>query len=52
MILYDVALSYFSHRVSGVFAQIFVIYIFKFFPLGFLKIIFILHKVQALKREC
>jgi hypothetical protein len=52
MALYVVALSYFSHRVSGVFAQIFVIYIFRFFPLGFLKIIFILRKVQVLKGEC
>jgi hypothetical protein len=49
MTLYVVAFSYFSHRDSRVFAQVFVIYIFRFFPLGFSKIIFILRKVQALK---
>jgi hypothetical protein len=52
MILYAVAFSYFSHRVSGVFAQALVIYIFIFFPLDFLKIVFILGDVQVLKREC
>jgi hypothetical protein len=45
--LYDIAFSYFYHRVSGVF----IIYIFRFFPLCFLKIIFILCEVQALKGD-
>jgi hypothetical protein len=52
MTLYVVAFSYFSHRVSGVFAQAFVIYILRFFPLDFLKIVFILYDVQVLKGEC
>jgi hypothetical protein len=38
MTFYIVAFSYFFHRVSRVFAQIFVIYIFRFFPLIFLNI--------------
>jgi hypothetical protein len=45
--LYDVAFSYFFHRVSGVVAQACIIYIFRFFPLGFLKIIFVLRDVQV-----
>jgi hypothetical protein len=49
-ILYAVTFSYFPHRVSGVFAHTFVIYIFRFFSLGFLKIVFILRNVQVLKR--
>jgi hypothetical protein len=49
---YDVAFSYFSHRASRVFTQAFIIYIFRFFPLGFLKIVFILRDVQVLKGEC
>jgi hypothetical protein len=36
MILYDIAFSYFSHRVLGVFAQAFVIYLQKN-PLEFFK---------------
>jgi hypothetical protein len=52
MTLYVVAFSYFFHRVSGVFSHAFIIYIFRFFPLGFSKIIFILHEIQALKGEC
>jgi hypothetical protein len=44
MILYDVAFSFF-HRILEIFAQAFVIYIFRFFPLNFLKILFILHDV-------
>jgi hypothetical protein len=52
MIFYIVAFSYFFHRVSRVFAQIFVIYIFRFFPLIFLNIAFILCDVQVLKNEC
>jgi hypothetical protein len=50
MTLYVVVLFYFSHRVLGVFAQAFVIYIFNFFSLDFSKII--LSEVQALKGEC
>jgi hypothetical protein len=50
MTLYDVAFSYFLHRVSGVFAQAFIIS--SVFSLGFLKIIFILHDIQVLKGEC
>jgi hypothetical protein len=38
--LYDVAFFCFPHRVLGVFAHTFIIYIFKFFPLDFLKIFF------------
>jgi hypothetical protein len=49
MTFHDVAFSCFSHRVSGVFVHAFVIYIFKFFPLNFLKIIFILRNIQVLK---
>jgi hypothetical protein len=52
MILYVVSFSCFSHRVSGVFTQTFVIYIFRFFSLGFSKIIFILCDVQVIKKEC
>jgi hypothetical protein len=37
MTLYVVAFFYFFHRVSGVFTQVFVIYIFRFFPLGFFE---------------
>jgi hypothetical protein len=51
MTLYVVSFSYFSHRVLLVFAQAFVIYIFRFFLLGFLKIVFILRDVQVLKRS-
>jgi hypothetical protein len=40
--VYVVAFSYFSHRVLGVFAQTFVIYIFRFVSLNFSKIVFIL----------
>jgi hypothetical protein len=50
MILYAVAFSYFFHRVLRVFAQAFVIYIFRFFSLGFSKIVFILCDIQVLKR--
>jgi hypothetical protein len=32
----------FFHRVLEIFAQIFIIYIFRFFSLDFLKIVFIL----------
>jgi hypothetical protein len=42
MTLYVIAFSCFSHMVSGVFAQAFVIYIFRFFSLGFSNIVFIL----------
>jgi hypothetical protein len=49
---YVAAFSYFFHRVSRVFAQAFAIYIFRFFPLGFSKIVFILCDVQVLKGEC
>jgi hypothetical protein len=52
MIFYDIAFSCFSHRVSGVFAQAFIIYIFRFFPLDFLKIVFIMYDVQMLNGEC
>jgi hypothetical protein len=52
MTLYVIAFSYFFHRISRVFAQAFVIYIFRFFALDFLKIIFILCDIQTLKREC
>jgi hypothetical protein len=45
--LYIVAFSCFPHRVSGVFAQTFVIYIFKFLPMGFSKIEFILCDVMC-----
>jgi hypothetical protein len=52
MIVYAVAFFCFFHRFSGVFAQVFIIYIFSFSPLRFLKIIFILSDVQVLKGEC
>jgi hypothetical protein len=39
----------FSPHGLGVFAQAFVIYIFRFFPLGFSKIKFIICDVQVLK---
>jgi hypothetical protein len=51
MKLYVVAFSYFFHRVLGVFAQAFIIYIFRFFLLSFLKITFIVCKVQSLKGD-
>jgi hypothetical protein len=51
MTLYVVAFFCFSHRVSGVFTQAFVIYIFRFFLLGFSKIVFILCDVQMLNGE-
>jgi hypothetical protein len=50
MTLYTVTLSCFFRKVSGVFAQAFIIYIFIFVPLNFLKIIFILREVQTLNR--
>jgi hypothetical protein len=37
MTFHAIAFSYFSHRVSGVFAHAFVIYIFRFFPQIFFK---------------
>jgi hypothetical protein len=49
---YAIAFSYFPHRVLGVFAQAFVIYIFGFFILDFSKIVFILCGVQVFKGEC
>jgi hypothetical protein len=52
MIFYTIVSSHFSHMVSGVFAQAFVIYIFKFFSLDFLNIVLILCDVQVLKGEC
>jgi hypothetical protein len=52
MTLYVVAFSYLFHRVLGVFAQSFVIYIFRFFSPGFSKIVFIIRDVQVLKGEC
>jgi hypothetical protein len=48
--LYTVTLSCFFRKVSEVFAQAFIIYIFIFVPLNFLKIIFILREVQTLNR--
>jgi hypothetical protein len=51
VILYVVVFSYFSHIVSGVFTQPFIIYIFKIFSLDFLKIIFILYDIQVLKEK-
>jgi hypothetical protein len=52
MTFYDVTFSCFSHRVLGVFTKSFVIYIFRFFPLNFSKIVFILYDVQIFKEEC
>jgi hypothetical protein len=53
MILYVVVFFCFSHKVSRIFAQVFIIYIFRFFSLDFLKIIFILYNIQVvLQREC
>jgi hypothetical protein len=46
-----VVFSLFSHMILGVFAQSFVIYIFKFFIRFFSKIIFILNNVEVLKKE-
>jgi hypothetical protein len=34
------------------FTQTFIIYIFRFFLLNFLKIVFILHDIQVLKEQC
>jgi hypothetical protein len=51
MTLYDVPFLLFFHRVSVVFTQVFIIHIFRFFSLNFLKIVFILRDVQVLKRE-
>jgi hypothetical protein len=51
-ILYIVAFSYFSLGILGVFTQVFIIYIFRFFLLDFLKIIFILHEVHVVKGKC
>jgi hypothetical protein len=50
--LYTVAFFDFSHKFLGAFAHIFIIYIFRFFLLDFLKIVFILREVQALKGKC
>jgi hypothetical protein len=52
MTLYVVAFSYFSYMVSGVFAQVFVIYIFRFFSTVFSKIVFIPRDVQVLNGQC
>jgi hypothetical protein len=49
MTLFVIAFSCFPHWISGVFAQAYIIYIFRFFPLVFLKIVFILCDVQILK---
>jgi hypothetical protein len=52
MTFYVITFSCFPHRVLGVFAHVFVIYIFRFFPMSFSKIVFILYDVQVLKGEC
>jgi hypothetical protein len=52
MTVYDVAFYCFFHMVLEVFAQVFIIYIFRFFSIGFSKIVFILREIQALKGKC
>jgi hypothetical protein len=52
MILYIIAFSCFFHKVLEVFVQAFSIQIFRFFPLHFLKIIFIICVVQVIKGKC
>jgi hypothetical protein len=49
MVLYIVVFSCFFYRVTEVFTQVFIIYIFSFFSLNFLKISFILCDVQVIK---
>jgi hypothetical protein len=50
MIFYVIVFFCFFHRVLVVFTPTLIIYIFRFFSLSFLKIIFILRDIQALRK--
>jgi hypothetical protein len=52
MTLYVISFSYFSHRVLLVFAQAFVIYIFRFFSTGFFEDSIHSTRCSSAQEEC